>query len=330
MKAMILDEQPGQLELRDVPEPEPEANQVKLRVQRCGICRTDLHIIDGELDDPNLPLIPGHQVVGEVVETGASVESLSEGETVGIPWLGWTCGECEFCRRGKENLCDRAKFSGYDIDGGFAEYAVADSRFAFPIAADYPAAQAAPLLCAGLIGYRSWQKIGEHVERVGFYGFGSAAHILAQVADYEDKDVYAFTKPGDTEGQAFAKKLGAVWAGGSKTQPPETLDAAIIFAPVGPLVVEALKATRKGGRVICAGIHMSPIPSFEYDKLWGERQIHSIANLTRTDGVEFLELAPEIPVETEVTPFRLEKANEALEALREGRFDGSGVLVVGE
>jgi propanol-preferring alcohol dehydrogenase len=330
MKAMILDEQPGQLELRDVPEPEPEANQVKLRVQRCGICRTDLHIIDGELDDPNLPLIPGHQVVGEVVETGASVESLSEGETVGIPWLGWTCGECEFCRRGKENLCDRAKFSGYDIDGGFAEYAVADSRFAFPIAADYPATQAAPLLCAGLIGYRSWQKIGEHVERVGFYGFGSAAHILVQVADYEDKDVYAFTKPGDTEGQAFAKKLGAVWAGGSKTQPPETLDAAIIFAPVGPLVVEALKATRKGGRVICAGIHMSPIPSFEYDKLWGERQIHSIANLTRTDGVEFLELAPEIPVETEVTPFRLEKANEALEALREGRFDGSGVLVVGE
>lgn len=330
MKAMILDEQPGQLELRDVPEPEPEANQVKLRVQRCGICRTDLHIIDGELDDPNLPLIPGHQVVGEVVETGASVESLSEGETVGIPWLGWTCGECEFCRRGKENLCDRAKFSGYDIDGGFAEYAVADSRFAFPIAADYPATQAAPLLCAGLIGYRSWQKIGEHVERVGFYGFGSAAHILAQVADYEDKDVYAFTKPGDTEGQAFAKKLGAVWAGGSKTQPPETLDAAIIFAPVGPLVVEALKATRKGGRIICAGIHMSPIPSFEYDKLWGERQIHSIANLTRTDGVEFLELAPEIPVETEVTPFRLEKANEALEALREGRFDGSGVLVVGE
>ncbi|MFB6350392.1 MAG: zinc-dependent alcohol dehydrogenase family protein, partial [Bradymonadaceae bacterium] len=274
-----------------------------------------------------LPVIPGHQLVGVVEAVGEAVDGYEVGQHVGVPWLGSTCGECAFCESGRENLCDEAKFTGYDIDGGFAEYTVADAHFCFPIPESYPDLQAAPLLCAGLIGYRSWRKAG-NPERVGFYGFGSASHILAQVADHEGSEVYAFTRPGDEEGQAFARDLGAVWAGGSDTQPPEPLDAAIIFAPVGDLVPESLRALRKGGRCICAGIHMSEIPSFPYEILWGEREIRSVANLTRRDGVEFLELAPEVPVETEITTFDLGEANEALEALREGTFNGSGVLTI--
>lgn len=328
MKAMVLGAQPGQLELKEVAEPECGPQQVKVRVLTCGICRTDIHILDGDLDEPNLPLIPGHQIVGEVVEVGDGVETLEVGRRVGVPWLGRTCGHCRFCEIGCENLCDSAEFTGYDMHGGFAEYAVVNAEFAFPLTDEYPAVQAAPLLCAGLIGYRSWRQIGNHVEKVGFYGFGSAAHILIQVALHFDKQVYAFTRPGDDESQQFAYQLGATWAGGSDTQPPETLDAAIIFAPVGPLVPEALRAVRKGGRVICAGIHMSEIPPFEYDILWGERQIRSIANLTRRDGTEFLELAPKIPVETRTTVFELEEANKALQALRQGLFEGSGVLEI--
>ena len=335
MKAMVLETQGEPLVEKDVPRPEPDADQVLIEVHACGICRTDLHIYDGELDEPNLPLIPGHQIVGEVVEVGGLVDNLSVGERVGVPWLGWTDGACKYCRMGRENLCDNAKFTGYDIDGGFAEYAVADAHFSFPIPPDFADLQAAPLLCAGLIGYRAWRMMraekvaaDEPVDRIGFYGFGSAAHILTQVARHQDKQVYAFTRPGDEEGQQFARRLGATWAGGSDDQPPNELDAAIIFAPVGPLVPASLRAVRKGGIVVCAGIHMSDIPEFGYDILWGERVVRSVANLERTDGVEFLELAPKVPVETEVTTFALDEANEALEALRQGDFQGSAVLVV--
>ena len=327
MRAMVFEGVGTPLQKKDVPKPEPAPDQLLIRVKACGICRTDLHIIDGDLDDPTLPVIPGHQIVGVVEEVGAAVDGYEVGQRVGVPWLGSTCGDCEFCRSGRENLCDEAQFTGYDIDGGFAEYAVADAHFSFPIPESYPDLQAAPLLCAGLIGYRSWRKAG-HPDRVGFYGFGSAAHILAQVAEYEGSEVYAFTRPDDETGQAFARDLGAVWAGGSDEPSPVPLDAAIIFAPVGDLVPASLRALRKGGRCICAGIHMSDIPSFPYNILWGEREIRSVANLTRTDGVEFLELAPKVPVETEVTTFALEEANEALEALRAGDFQGSGVLVI--
>lgn len=327
MRAMVFEDVDRPLELRDIPKPEPGPDQVRLEVDACGICRTDLHIIDGDLDDPQAPVVLGHQIVGEVEARGEEVESCSVGDRIGVPWLGSTCGTCEYCTSGRENLCGDAQFTGYDLDGGFAEYAVADAHFCFPIPEGFPDLQAAPLLCAGLIGYRSWRMAGD-ADRVGLYGFGSAAHILAQVAAYEDCEIYAFTRPGDREAQEFARELGATWAGGSDTQPPEPLDAAIIFAPVGPLVPESLRALRRGGRCICAGIHMSDIPSFPYEILWGEREIRSVANLTRRDGVEFLELAPEVPVETEVTTFELEEANEALEALRNDAFEGSGVITI--
>jgi len=296
-------------------------------VHACGICRTDLHIVDGELPNPKLPLIPGHQIVGTIVETGAAVQQFSVGERVGIPWLGHTCQHCRFCCSGRENLCAQAQFTGYQLDGGYAEYAIADQQFCFAIPEGYPDLQAAPLLCAGLIGYRSLRMTGE-ASRLGFYGFGAAAHILIQVARHQGRQVFAFTRPQDQAAQDFARRLGAVWAGGSDQQPPEELDAAIIFAPVGRLVPAALKAVAKGGKVICAGIHMSEIPAFPYELLWGERTIQSVANLTRQDGEEFLALAPQIPVKTAVQAFSLEAANEALAALRQGQVQGAAVLVV--
>ena len=277
------------------------------------------------MDNPNLPLVPGHQIVGTVEETGEEVTGFNRGDKVGVPWLGRTCGHCEFCESGQENLCDQAAFTGYQIQGGYAEYTVADASFCFPIPEDYPSEQAAPLLCAGLIGYRSLRMAGD-AQKIGFYGFGAAAHILAQVANYQDREVYAFTKPGDEDGQEFARSKGAVWASGSKTLPPEKLDAAIIFAPVGPLVPQALRALKKGGTVVCAGIHMSDIPSFPYKILWEERSIQSVANLTRKDGDEFLQLAPRIPVKTDIEMYDLEDANQALDDLRAGRFNGSAVL----
>ena len=327
MKAMVLHTVGKPLELQDIPIPNPNKNQLLLNVHTCGVCRTDLHIIDGELEDPNVPLVLGHQIVGTVEKVGANVTGFKRGEKVGVPWLGYTCGECEFCQQDQENLCDNAQFTGYDIDGGFAEYTVANARFCFSIPHDYPATQAAPLLCAGLIGYRSLRKT-QNAQRLGFYGFGSAAHILTQVTLHQDKKVYAFTRPGDKKGQQFAKNIGATWAGGSETLPPQKLDAAIIFAPVGPLVPQALKAVKKGGKVVCAGIHMSDIPSFAYNDLWEERSIESVANLTRRDGTEFMQIAPEVPIESQVTTYPLTKANQALDDLRAGNFDGSAVLTI--
>lgn len=318
---------PGEpLQLRDIPVPEPADKQLLIRITACGVCRTDLHIVDGELSHPKLPLVPGHQIVGVVEKTGAGVTGFRAGDKVGVPWLGSTCGSCEFCRSDRENLCDEARFTGYDLNGGFAEFTVADARFCFPIPERYPAEQAAPLLCAGLIGYRSLRKTGD-ARTLGFYGFGSSAHILTQVAIHRQKEVYAFTRPGDKKGQDFALERGATWAGGSDEQPPEPLDAAIIFAPAGELVPQSLRALKKGGTVVCAGIHMSDIPSFPYDILWEERSIQSVANLTRRDGTEFLELAPEIPVESKVTTYPLDAANRALRDLREGNFEGSAVLL---
>jgi propanol-preferring alcohol dehydrogenase len=299
---------------------------VLLRVRACAVCRTDLHVVDGELSRPKLPLVPGHEIVGTVLEAGRGASRFAPGDRVGVPWLGWTCGECAYCGQGRENLCDRARFTGYEIDGGYAEVAVADERFCFPIPPDYPDLQAAPLLCAGLIGYRSLVMAGDAV-RLGFYGFGAAAHILVQVARHQGRRVYAFTRPGDQEGREFARELGAVWAGRADEHPPEELDAAIIFAPAGELVVTALREVRKGGTVVCAGIHMSDIPSFPYELLWGERTIRSVANLTRRDGEAFLDLAPRVPVRTEVEVFPLAAANEALAALRSGRVRGAAVLV---
>ena len=317
------------MELEERPEPEPGPGEVRLGVRACGVCRTDLHIVDGELTDPKLPLVPGHQIVGEVLELGHGVEDLTVGDRVGVPWLGWTCGECWYCRHDMENLCERAEFTGYHRDGGFAEQVVADARYAFPLPGDAPDLQMAPLLCAGLIGYRSYRMAMEtagHVRRIGLYGFGSAAHIIAQVAAHEGRDVYAFTRPGDREGQNFARELGAVWAGPSDEAPPERLDAALIFAPVGSLVPAALRAVRKAGAVVCAGIHMSEIPAFPYDILWEERVVRSVANLERRDAAEFLELAPDVPVRTEVHSYALDEVNQALDDLREGRFDGSAVV----
>ncbi len=329
MRAMLL-EQPGQpLRLADVPKPKPNDDQVLLRVRACGICRTDLHIIDGELDSPKLPLILGHQIVGIVESFGKNVQGFQKGERVGVPWLGWTDNTCRYCTSRRENLCENAKFTGYDIDGGYADYTVADARFCFSIPEGYPDLQAAPLLCAGLIGFRALRFTGEG-DHLGLYGFGAAAHIITQVAISRGWKVYAFTRTGDTESQQFARQLGAVWAGSSEEQPPEELDAAIIFAPVGALVPAALRAVGKGGRVVCAGIHMSDIPSFPYDILWGERILRSVANLTRRDGREFLKTAPEVPVHTEVTVFPLEKANEALNTLRSGAVQGAVVLQVSE
>ncbi len=298
-----------------------------IKVAACGLCRTDLHVVDGELTRPKLPLIPGHQVVGEISELGAGVTEFAPGERVGVPWLGWTCGTCVYCRRGEENLCDRARFTGYDIDGGYAEYTVADARFAFRIDPSYSDVQAAPLLCAGLIGYRALAAAGDGT-RLGLYGFGAAAHIVAQVARHQGRRVFALTRPGDIASQAFARDLGVAWAGDTSQQLPEELDAAIIFAPAGELVPQALAAVAKGGTVVCAGIHMSDIPSFPYSLLWGERVVRSVANLARRDGLEFLALAPQIPVRTTVETMPLAEANQALTRLREGRVQGALVLTI--
>jgi alcohol dehydrogenase, propanol-preferring len=327
MRAMVFRQQGESLSYEDASTPTPGPDQVLLRVQVCGVCRTDLHIIDGELTEPKLPLIPGHQIVGVVAALGERVTRFAEGDRVGVPWLGSTCNQCRYCLSGRENLCDDARFTGYDIDGGFAEYAVADHRFCFPIPLGYPDLQAAPLFCAGLIGYRSLVMTGD-AESLGLYGFGAAAHIVAQVARWQGRKVYAFTRPGDIEGQEFAREMGAVWAGGSFDTPPEVLEAAIIFAPAGALVPAALRAVAKGGTVVCGGIHMSDIPSFPYDIMWGERVVRSVANLTRKDGEEFLALAPRVPVVTEVNPFPLAEANEALDALRSGKINGAVALEI--
>ena len=326
MRAMVLERAGEPLQPGEVPVPEPGEKEIRIRVAACGVCRTDLHILDGELSAPRLPLIPGHQIVGTVETVGKGVEGLSAGDRVGVPWLGWTCGECRFCRSGKENLCERALFTGYTRNGGFAEYVVADRRYCFRIPESYPEAQAAPLLCAGLIGYRAYT-FAEDACAIGIYGFGSAAHIITQIAVFQGRSVYAFTRPGDTQAQAFALETGAKWAGGSDESPPEPLDAALIFAPAGGLVPAALRAVVAGGTVICAGIHMSEIPSFTYDILWGERCVRSVANLTRRDGEELLEIAPQVPVRTTVHACALADANAALEDLRNGRFSGSAVVV---
>ena len=314
--------------MMEIPEPTCRREQIVVRVQACGVCRTDLHVLDAELERPKLPLVLGHQIVGEVVKLGSDVKHLSVGQRVGIPWLGWTDGTCAQCRAGRENLCERARFTGYTLDGGFAELTAADARFAFPLPQEPSATSLAPLMCAGLIGYRAYRLAGD-AKKLGLYGFGAAAHILAQVAVHDGRQVFAFTKPGDEKGQAFARELGCVWAGGSDEKPPEPLDAAIIFASVGALVPAALRAVGPGGSVVCAGIHMSDIPSFPYADLWQERVIRSVANLTRDDGNRFLELAPRVPVKTQVTVFPLELANEAIEALREGAFEGAAVLKIG-
>ena len=314
---------------RDVPPLEAGPGALRLDVRACGVCRTDLHILDGELQRPKLPLVLGHQIVGTVDALGDGVTRFAVGQRVGVPWLAWTCGQCRFCRDGRENLCDEARFTGYDVDGGFAEETVADERYCFPIPDGYPDAQAAPLLCAGLIGYRAYSFTGDAL-RLGLYGFGAAAHIVCQVARAEGRRVFAFTRPGDTDGQAFARQLGAEWAGGSNERPPEELDAAIVFAAAGELVPAALAASVKGGSVVCAGIHMSDIPSFPYELLWGERSIRSVANLTRRDGEAFMQVAPAVPVHTEVTVFPLAEAGAALEALRSGSVRGAVVLSVGD
>jgi propanol-preferring alcohol dehydrogenase len=325
MRGMVLDAARTRLRAASLAVPSPGAGQVLIRVHACAVCRTDLHVVDGELPEPKLPLLPGHEIVGSVAALGQGADRFALGDRVGVPWLGWTCGTCAFCRTGRENLCALARFTGYQIDGGYGEFTVADQRFCFAMPASYSDIEAAPLLCAGLIGYRSLRMAGD-ARRLGLYGFGAAAHIIAQVACWQGRALYAFTSPGDKEAQAFARELGAVWAGGSDQAPPEPLDAAIIFAPVGPLVPAALRAVERGGTVVCAGIHMSRIPSFPYDILWGERVVRSVANLTRADGEEFLALAPKVPVKTRPLPYRLEQANQALDDLRAGRVQGAAVL----
>jgi propanol-preferring alcohol dehydrogenase len=325
---MVLHKPREPLAPEELPDPQPEAGQVLIRVRACGVCRTDLHIVDGELDRPKLPLVPGHQIVGEVVGVAEGVERFEQGARIGVPWLGWTDGDCRYCRSNRENLCERARFTGYDLDGGYAEMAVADERYCLPIPPGSADMQAAPLLCAGLIGYRSLRLCGEP-ERLGLYGFGASAHIVCQVAAHQGRRVFAFTRPGDSETQAFARSLGAEWAGGTD-EAPEELDAAIIFAPVGDLVPIALRALAPGGKVVCAGIHMSDIPSFPYEVLWGERELRSVANLTRRDGEEFLALAPEVPVRTQVTTYPLAAANDALADLRSGSLEGAAVLEVAQ
>ena len=326
MRSMLLDAPRQRLRLAATAIPVPGPGQVQIRVHACAVCRTDLHVVDGELANPSLPLVPGHEIVGTITLLGPDVDRFTIGQRVGVPWLGWTCGDCAFCRSGRENLCPNARFTGYQIDGGYAEYTVADQRFCFAIPDGYSDIEAAPLLCAGLIGYRSLRMAGE-AERLGLYGFGAAAHIIAQVARWQGRRVFAFTSPGDTDAQEFACELGAVWAGGSDQAPPEPLDAAIIFAPVGALVPAALRAVQPGGTVVCAGIHMSPIPGFPYDILWGERVLCSVANLTHRDGEEFLALAPKIPVKTRPLPYPLAEANQALDDLRAGKLQGAAVLV---
>jgi propanol-preferring alcohol dehydrogenase len=326
MKAMVLDKPGAPLRPAEIERPVAGAGEVVVRVAACGVCRTDLHVVDGDLAGPKLPLVPGHEIVGTVDRIGPGVRGLSIGQRVGIPWLGRTCGQCRYCRMHRENLCDHPGFTGYQIDGGYAEYAKAAADYCFPIPERYGDVEAAPLLCAGLIGYRAWRMAGE-AQVLGLYGFGAAAHIVAQVAVARGQRVYGFTRPGDREAQSFARRLGAHWAGGSDELPPEPLDAAILFAPVGALVPAALRALRKGGRVVCAGIHMSDIPGFPYRLLWEEREIVSVANLTRDDGREFLELAGQIDIRTETVAYPLEQANAALDDLRGGRFQGAAVLV---
>jgi len=327
MQAMVFDKRHGlPLKATEVAAPKPGPGQVLVKVHACAVCRTDLHVVDGELTDPKTPVIPGHQIVGTVIETGAGVTGFKPGERVGIPWLGWTCGTCAYCRSGRENLCDNARFTGYQIDGGYAEMAVADARYCFALPPSYSDVAVAPLLCAGLIGYRALTMAGD-ARKLGLYGFGAAAHIVAQVARHQGRELYAFTRGDDAETQAFAKSLGAVWAGPSDTLPPEPLDAALIFAPAGALVPAALRVVAKGGTVVCAGIHMSDIPSFPYAILWEERTVRSVANLTRRDAEEFLALAAAFPIRTETHVYPLSQANTALDDLRHGRFDGAAVLV---
>ncbi len=327
MYAMQLTRTGSLLECVDIPIPKPNKDEVLVKVMACGICRTDLHVMDGELKHPQLPLIPGHQIVGKIKELGQEVRNWKVGMRVGIPWLGSSCGKCDFCLKNQENLCEEARFTGYQINGGFAEYCVANAQACFPIPESYPDTQAAPLLCAGLIGYRAYKKTG-NAQRIGLYGFGAAAHIMIQIAQYQHREIYAFTRAGDIKTQQFAQQLGAVWANDASILPPAPLDAAIIFAPAGELVPIALRAVQKGGKVICAGIHMTDIPSFSYDLLWGERCLCSVANLTRQDGAEFLALAPKIPIKTEVHTYPLIRVNEALDDLRHGRFTGAAVIQV--
>jgi propanol-preferring alcohol dehydrogenase len=327
MRAMLFDKPGEPLRLAAIPIPTAGPGQLLIRVSACAVCRTDLHVIDGELTSPKLPLVPGHEIVGTVAALGETVARFKIGDRVGVPWLGWTCGTCSYCASARENLCGRAQFTGYNLDGGYAEYTIADQRFCFPIPGFYSDAEAAPLLCAGLIGYRSLVKAGEG-KRLGVYGFGAAAHIITQVARYQERKIYAFTRAGDEQAQAFARDLGAAWAGPSTESPPEKLDAAIIFAPAGELVPQALRVLEKGGRVVCGGIHMSDIPSFPYSILWEERSICSVANLTRRDGEEFLALAPRVPVRTEIQKFPLEEANLALAQLRAGNLRGAAVLTI--
>ncbi len=326
MHAMVF-QRPGlPLVWTEVPDPRPDDQQVLIRIHACGVCRTDLHLVDGELPNPTLPVIPGHEIVGEVIQRGAGVHLFNIGDRVGVPWLGWTCGECRYCKNGRENLCGKARFTGYQIDGGYAELTVADQRYCFAIDAGYSDLDAAPLLCAGLIGYRTL-KMASQGRRLGIYGFGAAAHIVTQLALYQGREVYAFTREGDEQAQGFARELGAVWAGSSEEAPPVALDAALIFAPLGSLVPAALRATDKGGCVVCGGIHMSDIPGFPYAVLWGERVLRSVANLTRADGDEFMMLAPRVPVSTRPVAYALSDANRALDDLRHGRFSGAAVLV---
>jgi propanol-preferring alcohol dehydrogenase len=322
---MVLERQRQPLRPVELPDPEPGPGQLLISVAACGVCRTDLHIVDGDLTEPKLPLVLGHQIVGTVAGAGEGAERYATGDRVGVPWLGWTCGECRYCTSGRENLCDRARFTGYDIDGGYAELALADERFCFPIPGGYPDEQAAPLLCAGLIGYRALRLVGD-AERIGLYGFGASAHILCQVAVHQGRRVFAFTREGDAEGQEFARSLGAEWAGSSEQAPPEELDGAIVFAPVGALMTAALRVSAKGARIVSAGIHMSDVPSFPYAELWGERTLGSVANLTRRDGEEFLALAPQVPIRTEVEVRPLAEANEALDSIRTGSLRGAAVL----
>lgn len=328
MRAMVLDVPNNPLRLTERAVPRPGAGQMLIRVEACGVCRTDLHLVDGELPSPMLPVIPGHEIVGRVAALGEGVVGFAVGQRVGVPWLGWTCGECEYCLSGQENLCDAARFTGYTLDGGYAEFTVADQRYCFALPDPLPAAELAPLLCAGLIGYRALAMAGD-ARRVGIYGFGAAAHIVAQVLRHQERAFYAFTRRGDDASQAFAAELGAAWCGAADELPPVALDAALIFAPAGELVPAALRAVRKGGTVVCAGIHMSDIPAFPYDLLWGERVLRSVANLTRADGDAFLRIVAESPVRTHVTPFALEQANDALDALRAGRLQGAAVLLPG-
>jgi alcohol dehydrogenase, propanol-preferring len=326
MRAMLFDRPGTPLRLATVPRPEPGPGQVLIQVGACAVCRTDLHVVDGDLGQPKTPLVPGHEIVGRIVEIGPGVDRLTLGDRVGVPWLGWTCGVCRYCRAGQENLCPEARFTGYQIDGGYAEYTVADARYVFPMPGDSSDAAAAPLLCAGLIGWRSLVMAGDG-ECLGLYGFGAAAHIVAQVARWQGRRLFAFTRPGDAAAQAFARRLGAEWAGGSDERPPDELDAAILFAPVGALVPAALATIRPGGTVVCGGIHMSDIPSFPYDLLWREKRIVSVANLTRRDGEDFLALAPKVPVRTEFETLPLAEANTALRRLRDGDLTGAAVLV---